>query len=151
AYFGACVVGLISLGRLAVRSVLRALRAKGRALQRFILVGDSPLAENFYRRWRKHQDSGFQLLGVVTPGASVQTPGLRDLPHLGQVSQLREVLDRHPADQMITALTLRQYEAAEQVNKVMADHFIDLRVVPDLGSDMPMHAEAESFDGLPMI
>lgn len=151
AYFGACMVALITAWRLAVRAGLRLLRARGLLLRRLILVGDSPLAEGFYQRLVRHSDSGLRLLGLVTPGERVETPGLRALPHLGTVANLREVLDRHPADQIISALTLRQYEAAEQVNRVVADHFVDHVIVPDLGSAMRLHSEAETFDGLPLI
>jgi exopolysaccharide biosynthesis polyprenyl glycosylphosphotransferase len=150
-YFGVCMGALVTLERLAVRNVLRMLRARGLLLRRFVLVGDSALAARFYQRWMRHQDSGFQLVGLVTPGAAVETPALRGLPHLGRVDQLREILDRHPAEQVISALTMRQYEAAEQVTRVLADHFVDLRIVPDLGPALPLHTEAENFDGLPMI
>ncbi len=150
-YFGACMAVLISLERMGLRHVLRMLRARGILLRRFVLVGDSPLAAGFYERWTRHQDTGFALVGLVTPGPVVTTPALRALPHLGPVERLREILDRYGADQVITALTMRQYEAAEQVNRVLADHVADHRVVPDLGTAMPLHTEAESFDGLPVI
>jgi exopolysaccharide biosynthesis polyprenyl glycosylphosphotransferase len=150
-YFGLCMTVLLTAERLAVRRVLRALRARGLALSRFLLVGDSPLAASFYQRWQRHEDTGFQLVGLVTPGPTVETPALRGLPHLGTVARLREILDTHPAEQVISALTMRQYEAADDVTRVLADHFVDLRIVPDLGGAMPLHTEAETFDGLPVI
>jgi Undecaprenyl-phosphate glucose phosphotransferase len=150
-YFGATMALLLSAERGAVRLGVRTLRRRGWLVRRFLLVGDSPLAVDFLDRFHAGRDQGLQLVGLVTPGASIETSGLRDLPRLGTIAELERILDDHPVDQVVSALTLRQHEAMELLGRILDAHVVDHRIVPDLGRAIRLRTEVESLDGLPLI
>jgi Undecaprenyl-phosphate glucose phosphotransferase len=150
-YFGVCMASLIAAERGAVRLALLALRRSGRMVRRFVLIGDSPLAAAFHERWRRHGSTGFELVGLVTPGPRVTTPALRRLPLLGPVRNLTAILERHRIDQVVSALTLRQHAAAGRINRLLEGHYVDHQIVPDVGTSPALRMEVENFDGLPMV
>ncbi len=151
AYYAACLLAGITLERGLARWVMGRLRRQGWLVRRFILVGDSPLAAQFYRRWLTHQDRGLQCLGLVTPQPARRTPELAGLRHLGTVADLPALLESLPVDEVIAALTMDQHPHLEALHAALANHYVDYRVIPDLGSSLSLRTEVENFDGLPVI
>jgi Undecaprenyl-phosphate glucose phosphotransferase len=150
-YFGALTAALLVAERALFRLSVRALRRRGLLVRRFLLVGDSPLAAEFYERFKDSHELGLQLVGLVTPGPQTQTAALRGLPRLGTVGELPRVLQQHPVDQVVSALTLRQHEQMEALGRILDEHVVDHRILPDLGRAIRLRTEVEIFDGLPLV
>ncbi|MBI3993931.1 MAG: undecaprenyl-phosphate glucose phosphotransferase [Candidatus Lambdaproteobacteria bacterium] len=150
-YFGLLALGLLALGRLTLRGVLAALRQRGYLLRSFVLVGDSALAARFYAQWQRHPNLGMRLLGLVTPGDTVETPALRDIPRLGPISALSDILTRTSAQLVVSALTMAQHDSVAALQQGLATHLVDHKIVPDLYSPTTLHAEPEKLGGIPLI
>jgi Undecaprenyl-phosphate glucose phosphotransferase len=154
-YFGIVMAGLLILERTAIRLTVRALRRRGMLVRRFVLVGDSPLAAEFYERFQASRDLGLELIGLVTPGPTTVTPALQAIPRLGAVSDLPCILtDRsaaQPVDQVVSAFTLAQHEQMEILGRILDQHVVDHRIVPDLGRTLRLRTEVETFDGMPLV
>ena len=86
AYFGALLFLSLLLGRMIVRWCTYLLRRRGLGLRRCLLVGDSPLAEDFYRRMQQHSELGLKIVGLVGVEAQVRNRTLEALPSWGPLT-----------------------------------------------------------------
>lgn len=150
-YFAVLMMGLIVAERTAFRLAVHALRRHGYLVRRMILVGDSDLAAAFYEAFRASRDLGVELVGLVTPGPRTETPALQAVPRLGRLQDLEGILDRHPVEHIVSALTLRQAAHSEVLGRILDERTVDHRIIPDLGRAVRLRIEAETFDGLPLV
>jgi len=150
-YFALCAAALLAVERIALHRVLAWLRGRGLLVRTFVLVGDSGLAARFYQQWKTHPREGLRLVGLVTLGDSVETPALREAKHLGSVAQLADILEQHPAHLVISALTMQQHGHVDALQRGLATHFVDHKIVPDIYIDLALRAEPEQFAGIPMV
>ena len=150
-YFAVLTLGLLALGRPALRWMLAALRHHGYLLRSFVLVGDSELAARFYAQWQRHPNLGMKLLGLVTPGDVVETSALSHIPQLGPISKLEEILTRTSPQLVVSALTMAQHGCVQALQEGLATHLVDHKIVPDLYSATTLHAEPEKLGDIPLI
>jgi len=149
-YFGALSgVGLIA-ERLLVRACLRALRKHDRNLRRVLLVGEGRSAENLIRRIQNYPELGLRIVGVVTDENST-TESVSGTPVLGHFQQVREIIERWSADEVIIALSLAQQNEVTRLLELLKDETLDVRLIPDVQAYATLGCIVEDFDGMPVL
>ncbi len=142
-------VVLVSAARLASRQVLRRVRARGYNLRHVIVVGTGSLAAHVIDTIHDHVELGLRVVGVV--GDDAEGGPVRGVPLLGVVSELEQILSRHPIDQVLVALPIDRLGALKEIMAVLSQETVDVRLIPDFYQFMTLCGSIEEFSGLPII
>jgi len=136
--------------RLCVRSVLRWLRSKGYNLRSVIIVGTGRLAQSLLHRFQKNHWTGVRVLGFV--GLSPESVGkvIHGSPVIGTVDEIDKVLETYAVHQAFIALPFHRRIAIERLVEHLAEKFVAVRLVPELGFLLNNQSQTY-FDGLHII
>ncbi len=115
--------------RYAWRRAVRAARAKGRLVQRTLIVGANAEAGQIATEMRR-EDLGFTPLGYVCADAWGRPT--TDIPMLGHVDELRELIATTGADCIFVASSAIRPEHMAQVNKAARREGIEVRVTANV-------------------
>lgn len=149
-YFGSMAGVLLVMGRLAVRSTFRALRARGLNLRRVLIVGEGGPVESLIQRFERFPELGLRVVGVVTHEESPST-NVSGKPVLGHFEHVAELITHTKADEILIALPWAQQNEVTRILDSLKDETIDVRLVPDLHSYVTLGCEVEDFDGVPVV
>jgi Undecaprenyl-phosphate glucose phosphotransferase len=142
-------VGL-SLFRLAVRSALRSLRARGYNIRTVLAVGEGPTLERLVTRLDRYPELGLRVAGVVTSEQSTAKL-VCGKPVLGTFSQVTEVIAQTRVEEVLITLAPSEYRALDSILDSLKDETLDVRIVPDVHRYVTLGCEIEIFDGLPVV
>lgn len=137
--------GLV-LSRIFLRATLNQLRSKGWNQRHLIYVGDGKLAEAIERRLTLRPELGFRSLGLVQmgePSNSIQV--------VSQFADLDGYVERMAPDVAIICLRNQDGDKLDGILKVLGNHNISVRIVPDVSHYAVLGFEVEEFEGLPVI
>ena len=149
-YFGLIGGFFLVAFRLILRNSLRSLRQKGYNLRHLIAVGEGPAIETLVQRMDKFPELGLRVLGVVTHETST-AKSVAGKPVMGHFGELRRVIHRNSADQILIALPRNQYTDMDRILDQLRDETIDIQLVPDVHEYVTLGCEIEDFDGLPIV
>jgi Undecaprenyl-phosphate glucose phosphotransferase len=143
-------VGLASF-RLAVRSMLRSVRARGYNLRRVLAVGEGPTLDLVVQRLERFPELGLRVVGVATCDDGTQEDTVGGKPVLGSFGEIREILARTSADEVIIAMSSGHSQDVDAILERIQDETVDIRLVPDVYRYVTLGCEMEDFDGLPVV
>lgn len=148
-YF-AVLAGLgIVVFRLLLRVTLRHLRAKGRNLRYVLAIGEGPTLEAIVRRFDTFPELGLRVIGVITSDRTLER--VADKPVLGELHQVREILARVRADEVLICPRPGRQHDLYPVLELLRDETVDVRLVPDVLPYVALGCDIESFDGMPVV
>lgn len=149
-YFGLMGGVLLISFRLLLRNALRKLRAKGFNLRYVLVVGEGPMVEHMVARLNRFPELGLRVVGFVShPRSTVQALG--GPKRLGSYQDIPELLKKYSIDQLIIALSKKQYEDLDDVLARIKDETVSIRLIPDLHEYITLGCEVEEFDGIPIV
>lgn len=125
----AAAMVLVLTERYLWRRAVRAARAKGRLVQRTLIVGANAEAGQIATEMRR-EDLGFTPLGYVCADAWGRPT--TDIPMLGHVDELRELIATTGADCIFVASSAIRPEHMAQVNKAARREGIEVRVTANV-------------------
>ena len=135
--------------RVAARKFVRVIHRSGRYLNPVLVVGAGRLAEELIERIGEHPEAGLRVVGVVADDPSLRR--VAGVPVLGGTQQLRAILSRSGAVEVMLALSQKESERAGEILAELEDELVDVRLVPDLFQILTLRASVEDLDGLPVI
>jgi len=144
---------LVAGSRLALRTVLRNLRMRGRNLRNMLIVGSNRRAIEFARSIQSKPELGYRILGF----ADEPWPGTAQLSRyswslVSNLEQLRTYLRRNIVDEVVLALPFRSFHTyASDIAAACEQQGIIIRVLYspfDLPNTSPM---AEHLEGAAVI
>lgn len=141
----------VTLVRLGFRSAMNAVRRRGYNLKSILVVGAGELGQRVIETIHQHRELGFRVTGLLTRKSEKVGARIAGAEVVGTLSQLNEVLDARPVDQVIIALPLEEQASIRELMDQLAQRTVDVKIVPDLYQYMTLHAGFEEFGGLPMI
>ncbi|MBT3821918.1 MAG: undecaprenyl-phosphate glucose phosphotransferase [Nitrospinaceae bacterium] len=131
-------------------SMIRRLRRRGVDMRRILVVGVSPLAQRVAAQLEAYRVLGFQVVGHLSETV-VADGKAGDLPILGTLGQIREVIEREEILEVYVVLPAERQDEQSRLLDSLSDSSVDLRVVPDLVERMSLNAGIEELDGTPVI
>jgi Undecaprenyl-phosphate glucose phosphotransferase len=144
--------------RFFIRVALRALRRQGRNLRHVLIVGTGPLARAVARKMSENPDFGFEVKGLVAPGAAAAGAAAANpndasngIPIVGAVADFPALAERSGAELVYLALGRSEWEAEQEALDRLADSTVAVRLVPDLARAFTLNASVEDFDGTPVV
>jgi exopolysaccharide biosynthesis polyprenyl glycosylphosphotransferase len=158
------VVSLFLLGstalmigsRVVLRSLLRAMRRKGRNARHLLIIGETAKAFDLVDRIESRPELGYQIEGFLF--ADVGSAGHLSRIEarwkvLGPVADLRHQLKKDVIDEVMFCLPLREnFPLACDVVRLCNDLGVVVRLVPDLANVQVLsRAQVEEFEGDQMV
>jgi|SoiMetStandDraft_5_1073268.scaffolds.fasta_scaffold01848_4 exopolysaccharide biosynthesis polyprenyl glycosylphosphotransferase len=151
ASFAALSFILISGMRLALRSNLRRLRARGHNVKSLLIVGGGARARHLASVISKRQDLGYELLGFVD-NVSFADAELAGAPWLGRVDDLARIVSHEVIDEVAIALPIKShYSQIESAVVLLEEQGITMHVLSDLFPQKLARSQPIDLGGLPIV
>lgn len=147
-FWALCTTGMIG-GRLAARSLLLALRSRGRNRRFILIVGTNDRAIDFAQQVARHPELGYEIVGFVDDDWS----GIRKFEASGLVrccsfAGLADFLRHTVVDEAAMYLPLRSYyEHAAQFVSLCEQHGIAIRFDSQIFNLRNSHSHAHDWEG----
>ena len=134
-------------GRVFARYLHLVARSMGVGLERVILVGRGSMQVEVLRRVADRPGLGFSILGeALRPGEEAG-----DLPVLGKVEALPDIVQQHHVDVVLVTLPLSELEQWMPMLELLADSQVRVHLVPDLHAMRASNLRVLNVEGLPLL
>ena len=140
--------GLVLVARRLSWSAVRRLRSRGINQSHALIVGTGRLARRTARTLRKVNWTGIQTVGYVEDDAA-RWP--TDLPVVGTIGQLPQLVERHHVEHVFIALPLNRYADARRVFDALSQTFVDVRLIADVPALSGMALTTNTLHGMTVI
>jgi putative colanic acid biosynthesis UDP-glucose lipid carrier transferase len=139
--------------RLAVRAVLRSLRAAGKNIRAAAVAGAGPMAASIMKHLEEPATFGVRLIGVFDDRSSerIRADGHDASRCVGKLSDLLIKATRGEVDYVFIALPMRAEKRIIELVSQLADTTVSVYVVPDLFVFDLMRARSVTVGGLPAV
>lgn len=142
---------VLVLQRVAMRLVLRWLRAEGYNQRSVVIVGLSERGLDIAQRIGASTWTGLRLLGYFDARGTPRTAHVPPLPHLGDLHGLAEYVQKNRVDQVWLAYPLRAEERVKQTLHELRHCAVDIRFALDIFAfDLCNHSISE-VAGIPIL
>ncbi len=143
-------IATISVSRLIVRKILRAMRRKGYNLKHILLVGYSRAAEEYINRIMDNPQWGYVVCGILDDHIPSGTL-YRGVKVLGSTGNLEVILPENKLDEIAITLSLKDYDYLESIVDTCEKSGVHTKFIPDYNSLIPTKPYTEDLMGLPVI
>ena len=150
-YFLTCLLMLLFFSRILTSWTLQWLHAKGAYVEYVLLIGNGVYANKFIERLERLKSLGIVLKGVIEIGGNNNCDIPQNIPRLGGIEQLTQTIQAHQIDQVFIALATEEQHNLPELKELLAEQWVDVRIIPDLGTFRTLHTEVESFDDMPIV
>ncbi len=105
----------VSGGRVLLRGVQRRLLIAGIGTRRTVIVGSAARARNLLERVRRYPRLGYNVIGFVSIDRRWGKQAVSDVPLLGRIEQLHELLPRQEVQEVLIALDSSDHDRLMQI------------------------------------
>ncbi len=141
----------LTLERLTVRRLFYALRRRGIAHLRVLLIGAGDTAQAIVGRMGHTPKYGYMAIGFLDDQAGPVGRLVAGAPILGTTRELERVLQRYDVDEVLIALPGATHEDILDLIARIPTDGIDVKVAPDLFQLMATAVSIDELGGVPLI
>ena len=150
-FWGITLLALL-VSRIFLRKWLHFLRSKGYNLRHILIVGTGSLAREVAKKIRLHQEYGLNIIGFLSKKTENVGNVIDGVKIIGTYKELKNIIRARGIDQVIFALSLKEYRILMVLLGYITDTVADIRIVPDIRYNFfTLRHGTEDFDGLPII
>jgi Undecaprenyl-phosphate glucose phosphotransferase len=149
-FVGGSLAALLAARRATWKAVRR-LRARGVNQSHAVVVGTGRLARRTVRTLRSIRWSGIRTVGHVEDEAHRGPANATDLPVLGSIGELPELVAKHNIHHVFIALPLNRYADARRVFAALSQTVVDVQLVADLPQMAGMTFHTTQLHGMTVI
>ncbi len=146
-FFLASVTAL-SLKRALLRTLLRRFRREGYNQKWVLLLGSGEMARRYYRELAADPALGYRAEGYLANGQG-ELPW--ELPCLGALDDLEQVLTQGAPDEVVSALDLDEFHRTPQVIQICDKAGVRLSIIPSYAKFMPGQPQFDDLNGIPLM
>ncbi len=150
-YFFVCLLILLFISRFFSRFILQLLHTKKAYIENVLLIGNGISARNFCHRLERLKNLGIILKGVIEIDNNVPSIIPTDIQKLGNIDTLQQTIKENQIDQVYIALSNNQQTYLPKLRELLSEQFVDIKIIPDIGTFRTLHTEVESFEDMPII
>ncbi len=137
---------LLSSKRMLLYRLRRTAYALGRHVRPVLLVGSGRSAADYYRTLQEMPWIGYQLLGTV--GAK---PLAEEVPYLGPMEALDEVLRDTSAEELVAALDSDEFSAMDSIVNLTEKYGLKFSLIPYFAPYMISKPYIDQVGSLPLV
>ena len=146
--FWILAIALVTIARGVARAVCR--RNLG-FLQNTVIVGAGDIGQLVARKFLQHEEYGINLVGFVDANPRELRADLGDLPVLGPVEQLPELVDRLDVERVVVAFSNESPAHTAEIVRSVRDRDIQVEIVPRLYELVGPHVKVHTIESLPLV
>ncbi len=150
-YFLICFINLLFLSRFLTRWWLEWLHKKGKYIENILIIGEGDSACKFIDRLERLKTWGIVLRGVIETGSKIKSNIPANIPRLGGIDKLSLIIQTHKIDQVFIALSPHEQQFLKELKEILSEQWVDVRIIPNLGTFRTLNTEVESFDDMPIV
>lgn len=139
---------VLSVKRLVLRLLLRSYRRKGYNQKHVIVIGCGRLAQRYVSQIRNAPEFGYQVDGYVSKR---QNGGMGDLPLLGDINSIGDLLERLRPDEMVAAMEPEDFSWTQEIIVACENAGVRLSIIPFYAEYMSSNPQFDDLNGLPML
>lgn len=140
---------LIMLGRASHQVIREFLRDRGIGKDRLLIVGAGDIARIILQRILWSPQLGYELVGVVHNVD--RDDAILDVPVLGRVEDLPDLIERHNVDEVIVAIPEQGHREVVRVISYCERGRVSIKVFPDIFQFVTTEAGIDDLGGLPLL
>ncbi len=151
--FGVSVsaTGFLILKEFLVIWYLRFLRTAGRNVRNVLIIGEVEKAKEINDIIVKNKFLGLDVVGFLVPRAEVSEERISDNKILGNLEDIEKALHEHPIDNVIIALSRRDYGEVENIIYHCEEEGVELWLTAGLFNIKIARFDTDELFGLPII
>jgi exopolysaccharide biosynthesis polyprenyl glycosylphosphotransferase len=146
--FWIAAVLMISLLRSFVRGVCA---RRPFYIQNAVVVGAGEIGQRIARKARRHPEYGLRIVGFLDNEPKELLSGLEDVPLLGDLEELGDVVESHQVDRVIFAFSLERAEDILRLARTIRQHDVQIDVVPRLFELIGPNVTVHTVEGFPLL
>ena len=145
------MLNLIALGfsRMAFREALRFMRKQGYNQRHCLIVGAGKLGQRVVRSLALHNEFGIKVHGFLTRHPNKLGKNYEGVEVIGLYSDIERYAPG--LDIVFLCLPPDEEQGSEKLFQFLATTTIEVKVIPSIYEFITLRAEAEMFEGLPVI
>lgn len=147
--FGVFNILFTSLSRVALRRLLRDLRAKGYNIKHLLLVGWNDVSAEFYDKITANRNLGYDFVGYLDH-SKVNTAS-RTIPYIGGFGTLSSILDKKGIDEVIISLDYDEFSELESIIEACEKAGVKSNLLPFYTKYLPTKPYIDEIEGMPLI
>ena len=153
-FFALLVVASITfllLEKIAVFSIMRYVRKRGRNYRSLLIVGTGRRAADFINRIQNHPEWGLKIIGAVDdePGRGVEN--VKDIKIIGTINDISRILHKHAVDEVIFVVPRLRLNHIENAVNACETEGIKATIAVDLFDLKIARAHQTDIDGIPLL
>ncbi len=141
----------VSLHHLAIRLLLRQVRATGLNTRKAVIAGTERLSQHLAQQIQDSPQLGLQFCGYFTEQPLKALDQVATKPLIGTLEDLPDYVRRHQIDVVYIALKLQENEAVNQLIKALRDTTACVYFAPNITAFSLMQARVQNFEGIPLV
>lgn len=148
-YWG-ILFSFVAIGRLTIRSVQRRMLIAGIGVHNTLIVGSEAKSHDLYDELIRYPALGYKVIGFASVDEKGGNP-YRDVPVLGSIKNLHEIIPRHNIREVLIALDSSDHEQLLEIIRNCNSHRVGLKIMPDLYDIISGQARTNQIYGFPLI
>lgn len=142
---------LLLIEKVGLRVSSRYVRTQGFNYRTVVIVGTNQTAMDIADSIESHGYWGYKILGFMARGEEPPETLPKGYPLLGQVRDFSHVLNNHPVDDVIFAVSRRDLDDMEKTYLRLEERGIQVRFALNLFPHTRARVRLEELDGLPLL
>jgi exopolysaccharide biosynthesis polyprenyl glycosylphosphotransferase len=124
---------LTATGRLLLIMIVRRSLSKNPYLFNSIIVGNNQKSTAVYKEIKKnYQTPGYNLLGFLSSEKGSKNGVARELPCLGTVDEIEDIISKKNIHQVVVALDKSEQQLTETLISKLSEHDVEIKLVPGI-------------------
>ena len=143
----------VTVLRMMFSGVLGELRKRGVNKARVLVVGTGSNASIVIDRLRFHRTLGYEVIGAVDANGGHDVGGfVRQVPVLGELTRLRDIVHKQKVDEVIVAMSGASDRDLRDIIGLLQDESVSIKVYPDAFQLMTENeVSVGELSGLPLV
>ena len=144
-------LGLLTLERLCLLALAKIIRSRGRDRKTVLVTGTGNQARQFVETFQKHFPWGLDIVGFLDAAEENVGQEIFGKKILGTFDEISSVLQAHPVDEVIIAVSTRRLGEVREVLGVCELEGVQVRIISDFLGEVAKGFRADVVYGLPII
>lgn len=145
------LIGLVSGGRVVIHSIQRQLLVRGIGWRNTVIVGTDERGERLSHHLKLSPAQGFNVIGFVRTHCGEEVAAVGEVPVLGRVSDLGEIISRFQVEVVLIALKSNSHEEILEIVDATGGEQVSFGITPDLYDIVTGHVRTNQIYGVPLM
>ncbi len=137
--------------RCFLRLWARYVRRMGYNFRNIIIVGTGRRAREMKDLIDQHKEWGLRLVGFVSEQPEIRLKQIKDVPVIGTLNDLPQMLEQHVIDELIFAVSRKRLEKMEEIFLLCEEQGIRTRIAVNFFPHMLAKVHLDEFHGVPLL